>query len=100
MLDSGSSVVDILSSSLPECQVLELDGCPLSSMLHYVNQDLPVLALLNDGSALLVIGFNDRNTVLLNPQTGTIYKYGMNDSEKLFEENGNHFITYIRRETL
>jgi hypothetical protein len=98
MLDSGSSVVDILKSSLPEAQILELDGCPLSSILYYVNQDLPVLAMLNDGTSVLVIGFNDRNTVLMNPQTGTVYKYGMNDSEKLFEENGNHFITYIRRE--
>lgn len=100
MLDSGDSVVDILKSSLPEAEVLELDGCPLSSILYYVNQDLPVLALLNDGSAMLVIGFNDRNTVLLNPQTGTVYKYGMNDSEKLFEENGNHFITYVRKESI
>jgi hypothetical protein len=98
MLDSGSSVVDILKSSLPEAHILELDGCPLSSILYYVNQDLPVLAMLNDGTSVLVIGFNDRNTVLMNPQTGTVYKYGMNDSEKLFEENGNHFITYIRRE--
>ncbi len=96
LLAEGESVVDILSSSLPDYQVLDLDGCPLSSMLYYVNQNIPVLAMLNDGESMLVIGFNDLNTVLLNPQTGQVYKYGMNDSEKLFEENGNHFITYIR----
>ena len=45
--------------------------------------------------ALLLIGFNDLNTVLMNPQNGQVYKYGMNDSDKLFSENGNHFITYI-----
>jgi hypothetical protein len=78
--------------------VLDLDGCPLSAMLYYVNQDIPVFAMLNDGTAMLVIGFNDLNTVLMNPKTGTVYKYGMKDSEKLFEENGNHFITYIMEE--
>ena len=96
MLDGGSTVSQILESSLPEAEILELDGCPLSTILYYVNQDLPVMAVLNDGQSVLVIGFNDQNTVLCNPATGTVYKYGMNDSAKLFEDNGNHFITYIR----
>ncbi len=96
LLAGGDSVVEILRSSLPDAQVLELDGCPLSCMLYYVNQDIPVLAMLNDGSSMLIIGFNDLNTVLMNPQTGQVYKYGMNDSDKLFSENGNHFITYSK----
>ena len=97
LLSGSGNVVNILRSSLPDAQVLDLDGCPMSAMLYYVNQDIPVLATLNDGNSMLVIGFNDLNTVLMNPQTGQVYKYGMNDSEKLFEENGNHFITYIKR---
>jgi hypothetical protein len=98
LLGSGESVVSILKSSFPTSQILELDGCPLSAMLYYVNQDIPVMAMLNDGSALLLIGFNDLNTVLMNPQNGQVYKYGMNDSDKLFSENGNHFITYLSRD--
>ena len=98
LLAEGNSVAEILSGTLPDSTVLDLDGCPLSAMLYYVNQDIPVFAMLNDGTAMLVIGFNDLNTVLMNPKTGTVYKYGMKDSEKLFEENGNHFITYIMEE--
>jgi len=97
LLSGNESIINILKSSLPDAQVLDLDGCPLSSVLYYVNQDLPVLATLNDGQAMLVIGFNDLNTVLMDPATGQVYKYGMNDSDKLFTENGNHFITYIKR---
>jgi hypothetical protein len=96
LLNNGEPVIQILSESLPDTTVLDLDGCPMSSMLYYVNQDLPVMAMLNDGTAMLLIGFNDLNTVLMNPVTGQVYKYGMNDSEKLFSENGNHFVTYIR----
>ncbi len=98
LLEAGDGVGQILASSMPGADILDLDGCPLASMLYYVNQDIPVMAMMNDGSAVLVIGFNDLNTVLMNPTTGTVYKYGMNDSEKLFEENGNHFITYIMEE--
>ena len=95
--DSGESVTAILKSSLPEAGILELDGCPMQAMLYYVNQDIPVLAMLNDGSSVLLIGFNEQNTVLMNPQNGQVYKYGMNDSQDLFEENGNHFITYVKK---
>ncbi|WP_029232267.1 hypothetical protein [Butyrivibrio sp. VCB2006] len=98
LLAGGDSVYQILESSLPQSRILDLDGCPMSSMLYYTNQDIPVMAMLNDGTAMLIIGFNDLNTVLMNPTTGSVYKYGMNDSEKLFEEHGNHFITYIMEE--
>lgn len=95
MLDQGDSVVDILSNSLVNARVLELDGCPMEAMLYYVNQDIPVMATLNDGNSLLIIGFNDLNTVILEPSTGQIYKLGRGDTTSLLESNGNHFITYL-----
>jgi len=98
MLNSGSSIIEILEDSLQDAQILDLDGCPLEAMLYYVNQDIPVLARLNNGKTVLIVGFNSLNTVLLDPEQGAVYKYGMNDSTELFEENGNHFITYIMEE--
>lgn len=92
----GASVVSILENSLEDAQVLDLSGCSLDSVLYYVNQDIPVLAMLSDGSAVLIVGFNELNTVLMDPKTGTIYKKGMNDSKEFFERNGNGFITYIK----
>lgn len=98
MLESGSSALSILEESLPDVQILDLTGCTLDSVLYYVNQDIPVLVTLEDGSAVLLIGFNEKNTVVMNPETGSVYKVGMNDSKEWFEENGNCFITYIRNE--
>ena len=95
LLANGMGVEQILENSLTDARVLDLDGCPLSTMLYYVNQDIPVICLLNNGDAMLVIGFNELNTVLMDPMNGAVYKYGMNDSAQLFENNGNHFITYI-----
>ncbi len=98
LLANGMGAMQILENSLTDVRVLDLDGCPMSAMLYYVNQDIPVMALLNNGQAMLIIGFNDLNTVLMDPSTGAVYKYGMNDSINLFENNGNHFITYITEE--
>lgn len=98
MLRRGDSVLTILKESLEDEQVLDLTGCTLDSVLYYVNKDIPVLAMMEDGSAVLIIGFNEKNTVVMNPETGTVYKVGMNDSTAWFEQNGNRFITYIKDE--
>ena len=90
------TVVEILRNNLPDAQILELSGCSLNAVLYYVNRDIPVLAILNDGNAVLIVGFNELNTVLMDPQTGEVYKKGINDSTEWFEENGNGFIAYIR----
>ena len=54
------------------------------------------MAILNDRSAVLIVGFNELNTVIMDPSTGTIYKKGINDSTDWFNANGNQFIAYIK----
>ncbi len=98
LLSQGQNAMEILGNNLEDVQVLDLTGCNLDSVLHYVNQDIPVLAMLADGEAVLVTGFNEFNVVIMDPTTGWLGKKGMNDSAEWFKENGNHFVTYIRRE--
>lgn len=97
MLDQGKTIKSILEDSLKDVQVLDLTGCSLDAVLYYVNMDIPVLATLQDGNAVLIVGFNELNIVLMDPQTGTVYKKGMNDSTQWLEENGNNFMTYVRK---
>ncbi len=97
MLRGGTTAVEILRKNLPDAQILELSGCTLNSILYYVNQDIPVLAMQSDGNAVLIVGFNELNVVLMDPLTGEVFKKGMNDSTEWFEENGNSFVTYIRK---
>ncbi len=98
LLDQEYSAVEILEEAMPGAEILELQGCTLDSVLYYVNQDIPVLFIGDDGEAVLIVGFNDLNTVWMNPENGRVYKVGMNDSKEFFEENGNNFIAYLRSE--
>ena len=98
LLGRGESVFSILGSDLQKCTILDLSGCSLDSVLYYVNMDIPVLALLDDGNAVLIVGFNELNIVVMDPMTGTLYKKGMNDSTEWLNENGNRFIAYVRKE--
>ena len=96
LLDQGESVLDILEDNLPDARILDLTGCSLDAMLYYVNQDLPVLAMLRNGEAVLVTGFNETSVVVMEPSTGKLEKRGMADTGEWLEDNGNCFITYIR----
>ena len=95
-LAQGKTAIQILEENMTGVQVLDLSGCSLDAVLYYVNQDIPVLAILEDGEAVLVTGFNEFNVVIMEPSTGKLYKKGMNDATAWFAENGNHFITYMR----
>lgn len=98
MLDIGEDAMNILKNSLRQEKILDLRGCALDTVLYYLDQDIPVLAMMYNQDAYLIIGFNEYNVVLMDPKTGNVYKKGMNDSRTMFEENGNQFITYMRYE--
>ncbi len=98
LLGQGQTVMEILEENLEDARILDLKGCNLDALLYYTNRDIPVLALLENGEAVLVTGFNEFNVVIMEPSTGTLYKKGMNDSTEWFAENGNCFITYVRTE--
>ena len=47
-LAQGKTAIQILEENMTGVQVLDLSGCSLDAVLYYVNQDIPVLAILED----------------------------------------------------
>lgn len=91
------SVTDVLSQNVPkDTDVLELTGCNLDAVLYYVSRGYPVMALTGRGNAVLIIGYDTKNTIQYDPVTNQVQKMGLMDSAALFESNGNRFITYIK----
>jgi len=95
LMEQGKTVTEILQENLENVQVLDLTGCSLENILYYPDREIPVLALLEDGNAVLITGFNERNVVLMDPQTGQVSRMGLNDAAAWFEENGNMFVSYV-----
>lgn len=92
LLSQGGTALSILQAQISDGEVLDLSGCSLEAVLYYVDRDIPVMAMLNDRNAVLIIGFNELNTIIMDPSTGTIYRKGINDSRDWFNQNGNQFI--------
>ena len=72
LLDKNKTAKQVLEENLNDIRVLELKGVGLDAILYYVNKDIPVLATLNNGSAVLVVGFNELNIVVMDPKEGLV----------------------------
>ncbi|MCR5831371.1 MAG: hypothetical protein K6G67_04415 [Lachnospiraceae bacterium] len=88
------SLVKVLSDNL-DADVLDLSGCSLADVLYYPSSGIPVMAMTGEGNAVIIMGYDSKNTILYDPKEERVYKYGMNDSRSMFERAGNRFITYI-----
>lgn len=91
---NNDTVISVLQNNL-DMDVLDLPGCSLSSVLYYVNRGYPVLAMTEENDAVLIVGYDAKNTILYSPLSGETFKKGINDSTAFFEEYGNKYVTYI-----
>lgn len=89
------SLTDVLKSNL-DVNVVDLSGCSLDDALYYVSRGFPVMAMTGQNAAVVIIGYDSKNTILFDPVKNSIYKYGMNDSTALFESAGNKYLSYVK----
>ena len=95
LLAQGETPKQILTEALTDKKVIDLTGCSVDQVLYYVNLKTPVFAVVNN-EALLIVGYDEHNTILYNPETNTTYKMGLQDSNAMFEAAGNVFLGYIQ----
>lgn len=94
MLDQGMGTMRIMEESL-DARILNLSGCRLNMVLYYVGNNKPVLAKA-EGRSVLIVGYDEKNIIVMDPLSDKRYKKGMNDSAEWFEDYGNEFIAYVK----
>ena len=86
----------MLTSELEDIKILHLQGCGWTTLLYYMNKDLPILVETEE-KAVLLTGFNDTEVVIMNPEKSEpLYKITKKEAEALFKSTGATFTTYIR----
>ena len=91
----SKSLTKVLESNL-DADVVDLTGCSLQDALYYVSRGYPVMAMTGRNTAVIIVGYDSKNTVLFDPVKNSIYKMGLNDSIGMFEKAGNQYISYVK----
>lgn len=96
IIRSGSWDKDKLQEGLGSAgTIIDLTGCSLENILYEVSAQRAVIAKTDADSSVVIVGFDEYNTYIMDPSTGEVKPYGMNDSTTLFQKAGNVFITYL-----
>lgn len=74
--------------------VLNLTGASLNDILYYIGLKQPVIAMKNENEAVLIIGYDQYNIIVMDPSLSKPMKIGLNDSKVMFENADNIFFTY------
>ncbi len=96
LLGEGKTPLEIMKDNLTDAIPLALSGCSADAMLYYVDLGIPVMAMVEDDMAVLIVGFDENNLMIYDPIEGKIVKKGIRDSSAWFALNGNRFLTYAR----
>lgn len=75
---------------------LNLTGCTVEQILYTISRETPVTALLEDGRAVLIIGYNKNNIAYLDPATGERKSVSKSQMESMMNASGNVIIAYAK----
>ena len=64
--------------------ILDARGCSMQQLLYFIDQNMPVLGFTENGSYLLLCGFDQYNVTVYDPASGETNKAGLNHSTELF----------------
>ncbi len=94
LMKNGATTLSLYEEYL-EGRQLNLTGCSLTQVLYYVQNGQAVLGMLDNDRCVLIIGYDLYNAEMIDPTTGESYKMGLEETEEMFEEAGNRFISLL-----
>ena len=72
-------------------KIIDLSGCSLENVLYEISAQRAVIAKTGENSSTVIVGYDEYNTWLLDPATGEVKPYGMQDSTKAVSEGRKYF---------
>lgn len=97
LLAEGKTCQEILSATQNDFVWMDITGSSLESMLYYIDRDIPVMVLYDDGEAILITGFNQFNIVVMDPVAKKLGYMSRSDAKKMLEETENQVFTYYQQ---
>ena len=76
-------------------EAIVLTGATLDEVLYFVWKGQPVLAMKENGNAVVLTAYNSREVTYYDPEKGRAVTVEKSKAETTFEEGGNLFISFL-----
>lgn len=92
----GQSSLDACLSYMEKynAQRMDLTGCDLSQVMYVINRGFPMVAMIDAGHAVLIVGYNWCDMYYIDPDTGVESAMSQSQFAQVTEAAGNTFIGF------
>lgn len=91
-LSAGKSALEIINENLNN-KGADLTGCSLTDALYFISSGQPLIAVLNNNDALLIIGYDASSVRLVNLDTGESYVKSIDETQALISGAGGKLLS-------
>lgn len=100
----STDVVGELNSKSPEqilseqlgVEAIRFRGCSVKDMFYLIDKGVPVIALKDSSSAVLLVGYDAKTVTYIDPSNGGTYTSAIEKMNQMLEGSGCTFIGYVR----
>ena len=72
--------------------VLDLAGCTPEQLMYIINQDKPVIAMVNASKALILVGYTENRIIYIDADSGERKTVRPEKVEEMTEKSRNTYI--------
>lgn len=77
-------------------RMISLTGATLDEVLYFVFRGAPVYAMKGRTEAVLITGYSASSITVYEPSTGRYKNYSLREAERMFEDAGNIYLSYVK----
>ena len=90
-LKQHEAPADILRD-LNEGRVLDLTGCTADQMISLLDQNIPVIGMLDTQNAVILVGYVDYSLIYIQPETGERLVTSTRQMDEMTSGSGNTYV--------
>lgn len=94
-LKSGKAPVEIMEE-ISGGRSVDLTGCSAEQVLYIVNQDIPVIAMLNAKDAVVITGYNDGSVDYRDVGNGESHTVSYEEMNAMTAGSGHTYVAYVQ----
>ena len=90
-LESKEAPGDVMKD-VHDGTMLNLTGCTIEELLYIINQDRPIIAMLNTDQAVILVGYSDTTITYISVETGERRTVLYEEMDEMTKDSGNTYI--------